>query len=185
MNALILGMLSVCYLFWKVGHQLLLSLPFSYLRRVLLSFYLLLWSIVLIYLYYVLITSTFFLQCHAAISIPMFGGKTDHPGHLPPQVHIESHFNVNLCSVFFLFLRLIWDILNHLGESQMDHIWLLYFLGNNRQHWPISAETNSSWVRKVLCVAKAHMALCSLWGVATSAALAAGVSLVSILQAGD
>ena len=30
-----------------------------------------------------------------------------------------------------------------------------------------------------------HMSLGSLWGVAASAALAAGVSLVSILQAGD
>ena len=28
-NILILGMLSVCYFFWKVGHQLLLSLPLS------------------------------------------------------------------------------------------------------------------------------------------------------------
>ena len=36
-----------------------------------------------------------------------------------------------------------------------------------------------------LCVAKAHMSLGSLWGVAASAALAAGVSLVTILQAGD
>ena len=56
------------------------------------------------------------------------------------------------------------------------------FLGNNRQHRPVYAKTISSWVRKVLCVAKAHMSLGSLWGVA---ALAAGVSLVSILQAGD
>ena len=40
-----------------------------------------------------------FLQHHAAIFIPMFGGKTDHPGHLPPQIHIAPHFNVNLCPV--------------------------------------------------------------------------------------
>ena len=59
------------------------------------------------------------------------------------------------------------------------------FLGNNRQHWPVCAKTISSWVRKVLCVAKVHMSLGSLWRVATSAALAAGVSLVTILQAGD
>ena len=50
------------------------------------------------------------------------------------------------------------------------------FLGNNRQHWPVCAKTISSWVRKVLCVAKAHMSLGSLQGVAASAALAAGVS---------
>ena len=40
----------------------------------------------------------------------------------------------------------------------------------------------SSWVRKVLGVARAHMSLDSLQGVAASAALAACVSLVTILQ---
>ena len=59
------------------------------------------------------------------------------------------------------------------------------FLGNNRQHQPVCAKTISSWVRKVLSVAKAHMSPGSLWGVAASAALAAGIFLVSILQAGD
>ena len=43
-----------------------------------------------------------FLQCNAAIFIPMSGGKTDCPGYLPPQIHIESHSNVNLCPVFYL-----------------------------------------------------------------------------------
>ena len=55
------------------------------------------------------------------------------------------------------------------------------FLGNNRQHRPVCAKTISSWVRKVLGVAKTHMSLGSLWGVAASAALAAGVCLVTIL----
>ena len=41
-----------------------------------------------------------FVQHNAAIFIPMSGGKTDHPGHLPPQAHIESHSYVNLCPVF-------------------------------------------------------------------------------------
>ena len=41
-----------------------------------------------------------FLQHHAAIFIPLSGGKTDCPGHLPPQIHTESHTNVNLCPVF-------------------------------------------------------------------------------------
>ena len=59
------------------------------------------------------------------------------------------------------------------------------FLGNSRQHQPVCAKTISFWVRKVLCVAKAHMSLGSLWGVVASAALAAGVSLVTILQVGD
>ena len=56
------------------------------------------------------------------------------------------------------------------------------FLGNNRQHRPVCAKTISSWVRKVLCVAKACMSLGSCWG---AAALAVEVSLVSILQVGD
>ena len=59
------------------------------------------------------------------------------------------------------------------------------FLGNNRQHWAVCAKTISSWVRKVLCVAKVHMSLGTLWGVAASTALAAGVSLMTIMQAGD
>ena len=61
----------------------------------------------------------------------------------------------------------------------------LFFLGDNRQHQPVCAKTISSWIRKVLCVAKAHMPVGSLQGVAASADLVAGVSLVSILQAGD
>ena len=43
-----------------------------------------------------------FLQHHAAIFVPLSGGKTDHLGHLPLQIHIESHSNVNLCPVFYL-----------------------------------------------------------------------------------
>ena len=110
-------------------------------------------------------------------------GKTDQLGHLPPQVHIESHSNVDLSPVFYLkaYLR-------HTESFRMkpdgSHATFL-FLGNNRQHQPVCAKTISSWVRKVLCVAKAHMSLGSLRWVAASAALAAGVSLVTILQAGD
>ena len=43
-----------------------------------------------------------FLQHNAAIFVPLSGGKTDRPGHLPPQIRIESHSNVNLCPVFYL-----------------------------------------------------------------------------------
>ena len=48
-----------------------------------------------------------FLQGHAAIFIPFPGGKTDCLGHLPPQIHIESHTNVNLCPGFYLKAYLI------------------------------------------------------------------------------
>ena len=59
------------------------------------------------------------------------------------------------------------------------------FLGNNRQHRPVCAKTISSWVWKVLSDAKAHMSPGSFQGGAASAGLVAGVSLVTILQAGD
>ena len=42
-----------------------------------------------------------------------------------------------------------------------------------------------SWVRKVLCIANAHKCLGAVQGAVASAALVAGVSLASILQAGD
>ena len=58
-------------------------------------------------------------------------------------------------------------------------------MGNSRQHRSVCAKTISSWVRKVPCVAKAHMSPGSLGGAAASAALVAGVSLVSMLQAGN
>ena len=37
-----------------------------------------------------------FFQSHAAIFIPLSGGKTDLLGHLPPQIHIVSHLKANL-----------------------------------------------------------------------------------------
>ena len=42
------------------------------------------------------------LQHHAAIFIPLPGGKTDHLGHIHLQIDIESHTNVNFCPVFYL-----------------------------------------------------------------------------------
>ena len=124
-----------------------------------------------------------FVQRNAAIFVPLSGGKTDCLGHLPPQIHIESHSNVNLCPVFYLkaYLRCTESFRKKPDGPQVTS----FFLGNNRQHRHVCAKTISSWVRKVLGVAKAHMSLGSLQGVAASTALAAGVSLVTILQAGD
>ena len=124
-----------------------------------------------------------FLQCNAAIFIPMSGGKKDHQGHLPPQIHIELHSNVNLCSVFYL--KAYWRCTESFRtKPDGSHVTSL-FMGNNRQHQPVCAKTISSWVSKVLYIAKAHMSPVSLWGIVASAALAVGVSLVTILQAGD
>ena len=103
-----------------------------------------------------------FLQHHAAIFVPLSGGKTDHPGHLPPQIHIESHSNVNLFPVFYLkaYLRCTESFRK---KSDGSHVTSL-FLGNNRQHWPVCAKTISSWVRKVLGVARTHVSRLSLGG---------------------
>ena len=103
-----------------------------------------------------------FLQHHAAIFIPMPGGKTDHPGHLCPQIHIESHTNVNLCTVFYLkaYLRHTEPLRKKPDGSHVTS----FILVNSRQHRPVGAKTISFWVRKVLFVAKAHMSPGSLWG---------------------
>ena len=71
-----------------------------------------------------------FLQCNAAIFIPMSGGKTDHPGHLPPQICIESHSNVILCPVFYLkaYLRHTESFRMKPDRSCVTSL----FLGNNR-----------------------------------------------------
>ena len=115
-----------------------------------------------------------FLQCHAAIFVPLSGGKTDHLGHLSPQICIESYSRVNLCPVFYLkaYLRHTESFRKKSDGSQVTSL----FLGNNRQHWPVCAKTISSWVWKVLSVAKANMSPGSLGGGAASAALVAGVS---------
>ena len=120
-----------------------------------------------------------FLQHHAAIFLPVSGGKTDWPDHLPPQIPTDSHSNVNPYQ-FFIW-RLIWGILNLLGRSLMDCMWPV-FLGNNMQHRsvlkPFLLGKESSLLLK-------HMSPGSLWGAAASATLAAGVSLMSIPQADD
>ena len=101
-----------------------------------------------------------FLQHNAPIFIPLSGGKTDHRGHLLPQICIESSSNVNLCPVFYLkaYLRCT----ESFGRKPDGSCVTSLFLGNNRQHWPVCAKTISSWVWKVLGVAKAHMSLGSL-----------------------
>ena len=103
-----------------------------------------------------------FHQCNAAIFVPLSGGKTDHLGHLPPQNCIESHSSVNLCPVFYLkaYLRHTESFRKKSDGSQVTSL----FLGNNRQHRPVCAKTISSWVWKVLSVAKAHMSPGSLGG---------------------
>ena len=47
------------------------------------------------------------------------------------------------------------------------------------------AKMMSYWVRKVLSIAKAHMSVGTFLGAVASAALEAGIFMMSILQAGD
>ena len=101
-----------------------------------------------------------FLQHHAAIFIPMSDSKTDQLGLLPPQICTESHSNVNLCPVFYLKAYLRHTEAFRKKPDELHVISL--FLVTNRQHRPVCAKTISSWLRKVLCVAKAHMSLSSL-----------------------
>ena len=86
--------------------------------------------------------------------------------------------------IFFLYLKDYLRCIEPLGKKPDELLLTSLFLGYNRQHQLVCAKTISSWVRKVLCVAK-HMSLGSFCGAAGSATLAGGISLVSILQAGD
>ena len=76
-----------------------------------------------------------FPQHHAAIFVPLSGGKTDHLGHLPLQIRIESHSNVNLCPLFYLkaYLRCTESLRKKSDGSRVTSL----FLDNNRQHWPV------------------------------------------------
>ena len=92
-----------------------------------------------------------FLQHHAS------GRKMDGLGQLPFQIHIEPHSIVNFCPVFYLkaYLCHTEPFRKKLDGSQVSSL----FLVNNRQHMPVCAKMISSWVRRVLCIVKAHMSL--------------------------
>ena len=60
-----------------------------------------------------------FLENHAAIFMSSSGGKTNQLDHFPPQVHIDSHSNVNLCPFIG---RVICSVMSLLGGGWMDCI---------------------------------------------------------------
>ena len=119
-------------------------------------------------------------------------GITLLPAYIPTHLNLEADF----LSKHQLLLE--WHLLPQMSQVAF-HLWGLSevdLLASShstqcqhysfmRQHQPVCAKTIFSWVRKVLSVGKARMYLDSCWGVAASAALVAGVSLVIILQAGD
>ena len=156
-------MLNVCYLCLRVRYLLLLSLLFklAWKTATLLA---LVTAVCCSDLTLLCIDNQhLFLQHHAAIFIPISGGKTDWPGHLPPQILIESLSSVNLFPIFGLkaYLRFTEPFRQKPDGSCLTS---LFFWGNNRQHRPVGAKTILSWVRKVLCVDKAHVSGFSLWG---------------------
>ena len=122
-----------------------------------------------------------FLQCHAAISILISGGKINCLGHLQPQVHLEFHYNVHLCPLFYLKTNLH-DTEPFRKESDRSHVYSLFLVNN--QHMSICAKMMSSWLSEVLGIAKVYMSLGTSWGATLSVAFGAGNSLLSILQAG-
>ena len=70
--------------------------------------------------------------------------------------------------------------------KKVDGSWIFcMFLGNNRHHMPVYAKMINTWVGTVLTIAKVHMSSGTLQGAVTSVVLVDGVSLASILQAGD
>ena len=104
--------------------------------------------------------SAHFLQYHPSLFVhvvPASGSETDQLGHLLPQTHIELHFNINLCSLFYLnaYLWHTEHFNKKLGGSWVSSL----FIGKNRQHKPVHTKIISSWVRKVLSIAKANLSL--------------------------
>ena len=72
-----------------------------------------------------------FLQHHAAIFIPISGGKTGQLGHLAPQICVESHSNV--FALFFYLMAYFRCTEPFRKKPDGSHVTSL-FLGNNRQH---------------------------------------------------
>ena len=105
------------------------------------------------------------------------------PGYRSSQTNVESHSNINLCLMFYLkaYLPHIASVRKTSNGSLVSSL----FIGNNRQHIPVFEKMIFSWIPMVFSIAKVHMPFSNLWGMAVSAALAAGASLVSILESRD
>ena len=97
-----------------------------------------------------------------AVFIPASSGKTNQPGHLLLRFAL-SLIPMLIIALFFYLKAYLRQTEPFRKKPDRLHVTFL-FLGNNRQHKLVSAKTISSWLRKVLCVAKAHMSPDSLWG---------------------
>ena len=89
-----------------------------------------------------------FLQSHDVIFNLASCGERDQPGHLPPQIHIDLHSNVNLCSVFYLkaYICCIGPFRKKWDRSCVPSL----FSGNNWQHISMCAKMISSLGKKGL-----------------------------------
>ena len=110
------------------------------------------------------------IQCHAPIFILASGGKTNQFGYHPPQIHVESCSSVNLFLACYLkaYLHHAEPSFGVTIGSTCQYVLKLFLLG---------------YVK--FLVLQRHMSLGTFRGAVVSAAYAAGISLVSILQAGN
>ena len=87
---------------------------------------------------------------------------------------------MKLCPEFYLKAYL--QCTEPFREKLDGSLVISLFLGKNSQHRPVCAKTISSWVSKVLYIAKAHISPGSIQGAAASACLVTGISLVFLHQ---
>ena len=139
----------------------------------LLLFWYLVWIYILIQLVYELM-NTIFLK-HTAMFIPLSGDKTHWLGHLPPQIHYESHSSVNHHPILHLKINL-WCIEPFRKKS--DGSWV-------HSYSLLTVDSICPWVQGWFSLSQKGIRYC--WGMSPGAincvaALKASVSLVSILH---
>ena len=103
--------------------------------------------------------NTFFFNIMLIFSY-LHGHKMHWLGYPPSQIHTESHSSVKLCPVFYLKAYMCHT---EPFRKKLDGLFVTSpVIGNNMQYKAIYAKTISSWVRNILCIAKAHTSLGSL-----------------------
>ena len=124
-------------------------------------------TVIPISFYCVLETSNFFFSI-MLLFFPVSDSKMDQLVHLLPQIHIPWYSSITSCPVFYL------KAITEAFRKKLDESWFpLYFL--------VTPGSTCQYVLRwfLLWLGKYYYTLQG------AAALAAGVSLVSILQAGD
>lgn len=113
--------------------------------------------------------------------IPLFGSKTDRPNNFMSQFSIyRNKKDPHLCPVLYLKQYLKRTKKFRTAQNKMK-----LFLSNNKFHMPVCAKTINGWIRKAIKLAGAEMSPGSTRNIAATAAVAAGVPLNTILEAGN